>query len=90
MKTNWVQYPSLISLKNPIRRALAFIFIGAMCVLTTSVFAGDPEPVSRPVKVTNGHGNLLITVDPLTGNYTFTDSGVASHLGLFTNTGSGC
>ena len=57
-------------------------------VLTTPLITGDENP-TRPIKVTNSHGNLLITVDPLTGDYDFTDSGVASHLGQFSNSGHG-
>jgi len=45
------------------------------------------NPVSRPVKVFEGH--LIITVDPVTGDYEFTDSGTASHTGWYENTGVG-
>ena len=89
MKTNWVQYQFLTSSRNLIRGAIILTFTWAVCALTAPVIAGDADPVPRPVKVNNSHGNLLITVDPLDGSYEFTDSGMASHLGQFTNSGSG-
>ena len=71
---------------QPCGARLALVW--ALWVLTTPLITGDENP-TRPIKVTNSHGNLLITVDPLTGNYDFTDSGVASHLGQFSNSGHG-
>lgn len=88
MKTAWVQSQFLTSAQHIIRRAFVFALVWAICVLTTPLSTGEENP-TRPIKVTNSHGTLLITVDPLTGDYEFTDSGVASHLGQFTNSGSG-
>jgi len=48
--------------------------------------ASTQNPVSRPVKVIEGH--LTITIDQA-GNYVFTDWAWASHTGLATNSGAG-
>ena len=61
----------------------------ALCFLARPAIASLDNPVTRPVKVTNSHGHLLITVDPGSGNYEFIDWGTATHLGQFSNTGSG-
>ena len=59
----------------------------AGCLLAQPAVASLKNPVTRPVKIIEGH--LTITVDPLTGVYHFTDWGLATHTGLFSNTGSG-
>ncbi|HEX7859502.1 MAG TPA: hypothetical protein VF773_04200 [Verrucomicrobiae bacterium] len=88
MKINCLQIQPFTSSRNLVRRAFAFALVAAICVLTTPVTTGQQNP-TRPIKVTNSHGTILITVDPLTGDYELIDSGVASHLGRFTNSGSG-
>jgi len=59
----------------------------AGCLLAQPTVASLENPVTRPVKVVEGH--LTITVDPPSGAYHFTDWGWATHTGLFTNSGSG-
>jgi hypothetical protein len=58
----------------------------------TVFFAGQPavanaQPVTRPLKIIEGH--MTIIVDQLTGAYHFTDSGNATHTGLYSATGAG-
>ncbi len=57
---------------------------GCLLAWPQSARADDP---TRPLIVVAGH--LTITVNPLTGDYTFTDWGWATHTGLFSNSGSG-
>ena len=59
----------------------------ASFLLAQPTVASLENPITRPVKVIEGH--LTITVDPDTGAYEFTDWGWATHTGLFTNSGSG-
>jgi hypothetical protein len=51
------------------------------------VIADPNNPVTRPLQVIGGH--LTLTVDPSTGAYQFTGSGIASHTGVVTTIGSG-
>jgi hypothetical protein len=59
----------------------------AVCLLARPTLASLDNPVTRPLKVLEGH--LTIVVDPLTGAYEFSDWGWATHTGRFTNSGSG-
>ena|SRR5689334_20668457 len=68
------------------RTTLASIIMAA-CLTIQPAMASLNNPVTRPVKVVAG--NLTITVDPLTGDYEFTDYGYATHVGLVTNSGTG-
>ncbi len=58
----------------------------AACLLALPTVASLSNPVTRPVLIIEGH--LTITVDPVTGAYTFTDWGWATHTGLYSNSGS--
>ncbi len=58
----------------------------ATCLLGQPARASLSDPVTRPVLIIEGH--LTITVDPVTGAYTFTDWGWATHTGLYSNSGS--
>jgi hypothetical protein len=69
------------------RTTVIGLFALAVCLLAQPAKASLDNPVTRPLKVLEGH--LSIDVDPLTGAYEFTDWGWASHTGLFTNSGSG-
>ena len=61
--------------------------ISAAALLLAIPGFGQPgNAVPRPLKVLEAH--LTITVDE-DGNYEFTDEGLASHTGRFSNTGSG-
>ena len=59
----------------------------AICLLARLALASPDNPVTRPLRVVEGH--LTITVDPTTGAYEFTGSGIASHTGLVSTIGSG-
>ena len=59
----------------------------AWCLLGQPSAASPKNPVTRPVKVIEGH--LTITVNPETGAYERTDWGWATHTGLFSNSGAG-
>jgi len=69
------------------RTTVIGLFALALCLLAQPAKASLDNPVTRPLKVLEGH--LTITVDPLTGDYEFTDWGWATHTGRFTNSGSG-
>jgi hypothetical protein len=66
---------------------LTSLIILAASLLVRPALASPGNPVTRPVKVIEGH--LTITIDPQTGNYHFTDSAWATHVGLAPNTGAG-
>jgi hypothetical protein len=83
---------SLIQMSNGIgtymTRVTVFCLVTLVaCLLAKPAMASLDNPVPRPVKVLEGH--LTITVDPLTGEYEFTDWAWASHTGLNTNSGAG-
>lgn len=59
----------------------------AVCLMARFAVASLDNPVTRPLKVAEGH--LTIVIDPVTGDYQFTDWGWATHTGLFSNSGSG-
>lgn len=59
----------------------------AFCFSDRPAVASPNNPVTRPLLVVAGH--LTITVDPLSGDYTFTDWGWATHTGLYSNSGTG-
>ena len=69
------------------RTALIATIMMAAWLPIQPAMASLDNPVTRPVKVVGG--NLTITVDPLTGDYEFTDYGYATHVGLVTNSGAG-
>src|SRR3954467_5706579 len=69
------------------RTVTSAIITLAVCLLARPAMASLDNPVTRPLKVEEGH--LTIVVDPVTGAYHFTDWGSATHTGRFTNTGSG-
>ena len=69
------------------RTALIATIMMAAWLPIQPAMASVDNPVTRPVKVVAG--NLTITVDPLTGDYEFTDYGFATHVGLVTNSGAG-
>ncbi len=58
----------------------------AVCLLALPALADSGKPVTRPMI---GYGNATIVVDPLTGTWQMTDSGEATHLGLWTDTATG-
>ena len=59
----------------------------AACLTIEPALASLDKAVTRPVKVVEGH--LTITIEPVTGEYEFTDWGMATHVGLVTNSGAG-
>ena len=67
--------------------ALITAFILAACLVVRPAAASLKNPVTRPVKVIEGH--LTITIDPQTGEYEFTDWAWATHVGLAPNFGAG-
>ena len=69
------------------RTAVIGLVAVAVCLLALPAMASLDNPVTRPLKVLEGH--LTIVVDPVTGAYEFTDWGWATHTGRFTNSGSG-
>jgi hypothetical protein len=58
-----------------------------ICLLVRPVTASTSNPVTRPLIVIEGH--MTLVVDPQTGDYQFTDWGLATHTGLYSNSGSG-
>ncbi len=58
----------------------------AVCLLGLPALAGEGEPVTRPHKVS---GNATMVVNLQTWQWQMTDSGQATHIGLWTNTASG-
>src|SRR5580765_2399886 len=66
--------------------AIAIVALAA-CLLVRPTMASLDNPVTRPVKVIEGH--LTITIDPQTGDYQFTDWAWATHVGLALNMGAG-
>ena len=62
------------------RSRLLGIVTVAASLLDRPAAASPDNPVTRPVKVVEGH--LTIVVDPMTGEYQFTDWAWASHTGL--------
>lgn len=58
----------------------------ATCLVARPAAASLNNPVTRPVLIIEGH--MTITVNPLTGAYSFTDWGWATHTGLYSNSGS--
>jgi hypothetical protein len=69
------------------RTTLIATIMLAACLTIKPAMASLKNPVTRPVKVIEGH--LTITIDPVTGDYQFTDWGMATHVGLVTNSGAG-
>ena len=68
-------------------RTTAFGLVAlVVCLLAWPAMASLDNPVPRPFKIVEGH--LTLVVDP-TGDYQFTDSGFATLIGLYTNSGSG-
>jgi hypothetical protein len=65
---------------------LGIIALG-LCFHAQPTMASPGNPVTRPVKVIEGH--LTITIDPQTGAYQFTARDWASHVGLSANSGAG-
>jgi hypothetical protein len=66
--------------------AIAIVALAA-CLLVRPAAASLDNPVTRPVKVIEGH--LMIVIDPQTGEYQFTDWAWATHVGLALNSGAG-
>jgi len=58
----------------------------ALCLLVRPARANLSNPVTRPLKIIEGH--LTITINPDTGAYQFTDWGWATCIGRYSNTGS--
>jgi hypothetical protein len=69
------------------RTTLIATIMLAACLPIQPAAASLNNPVTRPVKVIEGH--LTIVIDPLTGQYQFTDLAWASHVGLAPNSGAG-
>jgi hypothetical protein len=65
---------------------VASIVALSVCLLAQPVMANVQNPVTRPLKIVEGH--LTITVDPFTGAYEFTDWGWATLIGRYSNSGS--
>lgn len=59
----------------------------AVCLLVRPAVASLDHPVTRPLIIIEGH--LTLVVNPVTAAYHFTDWGLASLIGLYTNSGSG-
>lgn len=65
---------------------VAAVMLGGSLFVPCAMASLD-NPVTRPVKVIEGH--LTIVIDPQTGDYQFTDWAWAAHTGLATNSGAG-
>lgn len=58
----------------------------AACALVLPAVASLKNPVTRPLR---NSGSLILTVDPNTGVYQFSDWGQATHAGRYSDTASG-
>jgi hypothetical protein len=58
-----------------------------VCLSARPTSASVGNPVTRPLTIVEGH--LTLIVDPATGDYHFTDWGLATLIGLYTNSGTG-
>jgi hypothetical protein len=74
--------------KGKLTRATAIGLLAlSVCSLAWPIAASTSNPVTRPVIVIGGH--MTLVVDPQTGDYHFTDWGLATHTGRYSNSGSG-